>query len=436
MLTPKNARKFLSRYLQEDVYDLVLDLKKSAGLWLYDSQHNRKILDFFGFFATSPLGMNHPKMFKKSFLEELKYASLNKITNSDIQTVELAKFVEQLSKIAPEYTKHFFFIEGGALAVENALKAAFDWKVRKNFAKGYKNETGSKVIHLKEAFHGRSGYTMSLTNTFDPNKTKYYPKFDWPRVTTPKITFPLNAEHEREVEELENISIDETEQAIREYGDDIAAFIMEPIQSEGGDNHFRKEYIQEIAKITHKNDMMFIVDEVQTGMGITGKWWAFEHFGVEPDIVAFGKKAQVCGIMVGPKIDEIKDNVFKVPSRINSTWGGNIADMVRGRRYIEIMREDRLLENTKKTGEHLMKRLQELCEEHPQFFSNPRGRGLLCSIDVKDTKTRDEYAHRIFKNGAMILKCGERGIRFRPPLVITKKEVDKGIEILEKSILR
>ncbi len=434
MLNGSNARKLLSRYLQNDAYDLTLDLRKSKGLWLYDSQHNRKILDLFGFFATSPLGMNHPKMFDKDFLDEMKFASLNKITNSDIWTVEMAGFVEQLSKIAPRYMTHFFFIEGGALAVENALKAAFDWKVRKNFAKGYKDEVGSKVIHLKEAFHGRSGYTLSLTNTSDPKKTEYYPKFDWPRVTNPKMKFPVTPENERETQELENKSIDEIDGAIKEYGNDIAAFIIEPIQAEGGDNHFRKQYLQEISRITRKNEIMFIVDEVQSGMGITGKWWAFEHFDIEPDVLAFGKKAQVCGIMVGPRIDEVKDNVFNVESRINSTWGGNIADMVRGKRYIEIMREDKLLDNAKRMGDYLLKRLNELNEAHPAFFSNPRGRGLMCAIDVKDSKARDEYAKKIFKNGAIILKCGEKGIRFRPPLIITTKEIDAGIGILEKSL--
>ncbi len=435
MINHKNAKDFLCKYVNKDGYDLVLDLKKSQGLWLCDSQHNRKFLDFFGFFATAPLGLNHPGMFEKRFLEELKWASINKVTNSDIYTVEMARFMEEFAKIVPSYMTHFFFIEGGALAVENALKASFDWKIRKNFAKGQKKETGTKIIHLKEAFHGRSGYTLSLTNTFDENKTKYYPKFEWPRVTNPKMTFPLNKQRTESVKALERKSLDEIQDAINRYPDDIACLIIEPIQGEGGDNHFREEYFKSLREITRKNDIMLIVDEIQSGMGITGKWWAFQHFGIEPDFIAFGKKLQVCGMAAGPKIDEIKENVFNVSSRINSTWGGNIADMVRGKRYIEIINEDKIMDNVNKSGEYLLKRLNDLAEEHPSFFSNPRGRGLMCAIDIRDTKTRDLYEKEIFKNGLLVLKCGEKGIRFRPPLIIKKEEIDTGFKILEKAMI-
>jgi len=434
MITPKNVPDILGKRILLDGYDLVLDLEKSKGVWLYDSAHSKNILDFFGFFATSPVGMNHPKMFEPEFLKELNRAALNKIVNSDIYTVEMAEFVDALSKTAPEYMKYFFFVEGGALAVENALKTAFDWKVRKNFEKGYKKETGQKIMHLKEAFHGRSGYTMSLTNTFDPKKVQYYPKFSWPRVTNPKIKFPLNEKNLREVIELEKKSLEEMQHEIDVNKDDIAAFIMEPIQGEGGDNHFRKEYFEAVRKITSDNDILFIVDEVQSGLGITGKWWAHEHFNVKPDILAFGKKTQVCGIMVSPKVDEVKDNVFHLSSRINSTWGGNLVDMVRARRYIEIMIEDNILKNVEKVGAYFIKSLQDMEDKYPQYLSNTRGRGLMVSIDLKDTKTRDIYSKLLFKNNLLTLTTGEKGIRFRPPLILETEHVNKAIEILEKSL--
>ncbi len=434
MITPKNVHEVLGKRILTDGFDLVLDLERSKGAWIYDSRFDRKFLDFFGFFATSAVGLNHPKMFDPEFLKKLQRAALNKPTNSDVYTVEMAEFVDTLSRIAtPPYMKYFFFIEGGALAVENALKTAFDWKVKKNFRKGYKEEKGYKVIHLREAFHGRSGYTLSLTNTFDPRKTQYFPKFNWPRVTNPKITFPLNEENLRKVEELEKKSIDEIEKAIKENPDDIAAFIMEPIQGEGGDNHFRKEYFKAVEKITRENEMMFIVDEVQSGMGITGKWWAHEHFDVKPDIIAFGKKMQVCGIMVGPRVDEIEDNVFKVSSRINSTWGGNLVDMVRATKYLEIMHEERLVDNAAKMGEILLKGLGEI-EERTGKISNVRGRGLMDAFDLKDTKTRDDLFNILYKNGLLMLKTGEKGIRFRPPLIVGVDEVNTALEIIEKSL--
>ncbi|MCY3486846.1 MAG: aminotransferase class III-fold pyridoxal phosphate-dependent enzyme, partial [Bacteroidetes bacterium] len=163
---------------------LVLDMRRSQGVRLIDEVTGKSYLDFFGFFASSMLGMNHPKLeSNKEALERIKDAALNKIANSDIQTTHMARFLNTFGRIGqPASLPYAFFISGGALAVENALKAAFDWKVRKNLAKGISSERGQQVMHLREAFHGRSGYTLSLTNTSDPWKTRYFPKFDWPRL--------------------------------------------------------------------------------------------------------------------------------------------------------------------------------------------------------------------------------------------------------------
>jgi len=433
MINSKEVHSILERRILADGYDIVLGIDKSHGMWLYDSRHDKYFLDFFGFFASSALGMNHPGYMDSEFLKKLQYASLNKVVNSDIYTQEMAEFVMAMEKVAPEEMKYMFFVEGGALAVENALKAAFDWKIRKSIAKG-KGELGTKVIHLKEAFHGRSGYTLSLTNTFDPNKTKYFPKFEWPRVTNPKITFPLNEENTRKVEELEKKSLEEINNAIAKYGDDIAAFIMEPIQGEGGDNHFRKEYFKEVRKITEKNDIMLIFDEVQSGMGITGKLWAYQHFDVKPDMFSFGKKSQVCGFMSSKRIDEVKDNVFHVPSRINSTWGGNFADMVRATKIIEIMIKDKLVENAEKVGSYMIKRLQELEQKYPSIISNARGKGLMDAFDLPNTQLRDEFNNKVYSKGLLCLKAGEKTIRFRPPLIATNDNVDLAIEIMESCI--
>jgi L-lysine 6-transaminase len=204
------------------------------------------------------------------------------------------------SRVAiPDYLPHAFFISGGALAVENALKTAFDWKVRKNFAKGYSTERGHQIMHFREAFHGRSGYTLSMTNTADPRKTQYFPKFDWPRVLNPKVTFPLDEENLAQVKQAEETSINQIKQAIKDNPDDIAAIIIEPIQGEGGDNHFRPEFFAALRTIADENDILLIFDEVQTGVGVTGKMWAYQHYGVEPDIVSFGKKTVQIGIIAG-----------------------------------------------------------------------------------------------------------------------------------------
>ncbi|HEC95055.1 MAG TPA: L-lysine 6-transaminase, partial [Thermoplasmatales archaeon] len=334
----------------------------------------------------------------------------------------------------PDHFKHLFFISGGALAVENGLKTAFDWKIRKNIERGKGEHLGTQVIHFKEAFHGRTGYTLSLTNTFNLNKTKYFPKFNWPRITNPKIRFPLNSENLRRVEELEKQAVTEIEEAVTENPDDIAALIIEPIQGEGGDNHFRKEFFLELRRLCDEHEMMFILDEVQTGVGITGKMWAYQHFDFKPDILAFGKKTQVCGIMVSDRVDEIEDNVFKVSSRLNSTWGGNLVDMVRCQKYLEVIHKENLIHNAKEQGKRLLSGLEELQQKYPDKISNARGRGLMCAFDLPTPEKRDQLKNALYKNNLLILSCGATTIRFRPPLTISSEEIDKAVEILDNTL--
>ncbi len=189
---PGDVHSTLAKHMLADGMDLVFDMKRSQGAYIYDQRDGRKFLDFFSFFVTYPVGINHPRVVETAFKEKIADVAIQNPSNSDVYTVEMAEFVETFSQIAiPEYTPHLFMISGGALAVENALKAAFDWKVRKNLSRGSSEVRGQRVIHFEQAFHGRSGYTLSLTNTADPRKTMYFPKFDWPRVTNPKITFPL-----------------------------------------------------------------------------------------------------------------------------------------------------------------------------------------------------------------------------------------------------
>ncbi|RLJ09468.1 MAG: L-lysine 6-transaminase [Candidatus Aenigmatarchaeota archaeon] len=427
-----DALEILRRHMLVDGYPMVLDLQNSQGVWLVDKETGNKYLDFFSFFASAPLGINHPELTTEEFKKKLAYVAVNKPSCSDFYTEEMAEFVETFERIGmPDFLPNLFLISGGALAVENALKAAFDWKVRKNFAKGYKEEKGHQVIHFEQAFHGRSGYTLSLTNTFDPRKTKYFPKFKWPRILNPKITFPLE-EHLDEVIEKEKKSIAQIHEAIEKNPDDIAAMIIEPIQGEGGDNHFRPEFFKELRKIADKHEIILVYDEVQSGVGLTGKFWAFEHFGdgARPDIISFGKKMQVCGILASNRIREVENNVFEESSRINSTWGGNLTDMVRATKYLEVIEKDKLVDKAAKNGEYLIKQLHELREEFPELLSNVRGRGLMDAFDLPNTELRDKVKNEAYKNKLIILACGEKSIRFRPPLIIEPEEIDQGINIL------
>ena len=433
---PKQVRELLSEHiLTKGMMPMVLDMEESRGVRLRDEKTGRTFIDLFGFYASSPLGMNHPKMVgDEAFIERLLDAALNKVTNSDIMTGHMARFVGTFSRVGiPEYLPYTFFISGGALAVENALKTAFDWKVRKNHEKGYRREVGHQVLHLDQAFHGRSGYTMSLTNTADPRKTRHFPKFDWPRITNPKVHFPLDAEEKERVRAHEEKALRQAKRHFNEREDQIAAVILEPIQGEGGDNHFRPSFLKRLKNLAHENDALFIYDEVQSGVGITGEFWAHQALGVKPDILAFGKKSQVCGILAGRKLDEVDGHVFETPSRINSTWGGNIVDMVRFDRILEIMEEEHLVEHAGTVGEHLQSRLHELANSFPAV-TNVRGRGLMTAFTLPTPEYRDRVKQQTYEEGAIILGCGERSIRFRTPLTITEGEVDEGMACIHRAL--
>ena len=433
---PSQVHEVLSRHMLADGYDIVMDLRKSQGSWVFDAKKGRKMLDFFSNFASCPIGYNHPRMDNPEFRDRIATVALNKIANSDIYTPEMAEFVATFSRVAipPSHAKHMFFVEGGALAIENALKTAFDWKVRKNFAKGVKEEKGRQIMHLSEAFHGRSGYTLSLTNTADPRKTQYFPKFDWPRLANPKLRFPLTEENVAATAKAEKEAIEAAKKFLQERKDDIAAFIMEPIQGEGGDNHFRPEFFAAVRQLCDENDMLLIFDEVQTGVGLTGKMWAFEHFGVEPDIFCFGKKTQVCGFAANDRIFDIEDNVFKVSSRINSTWGGNLTDMVRAQRFFEIIEEEKLVDHAAKIGSEFLGGLHRLAEKMPDAVSNVRGRGLMCAFDLPSGEIRNKAIDEMENNDLLVLASGHNSIRFRPHLNLTSDEAAEGLQKMEKSI--
>ena len=431
MVPLTNLKKIIGSHLLADGMDIIVDLEKSKGSWLVDQKSGDRYLDCFSMFASMSVGFNHPDIVAQK--EMLGQVAIQKPSSSDIYSEPMAEFLQTFYDIAmPSYLPHFFMIEGGALAVENGLKAAFDWKIRKNFEAGAKKEIGTKVIHFRQAFHGRSGYTLSLTNTADPRKIKYFPKFDWPRVVNPKIYFPLNEKHTHNVEILEQQAISAIYDEIDKNGDDIAALIIEPIQGEGGDNHFRDDFFRALRKICDEHDIIFIMDEVQSGVGLTGKFWAHEHFSVRPDILCFGKKTQVCGILASTRIDEIKNNVFQESSRINSTFGGNLIDMVRCSLILKIIDRYKLVENARKMGAILLKGLEKLCLESPNLFHNARGLGLMCAIDLNDGDNRNYFLNKLLEEKILLAGCGECSIRFRPHLNISEDEINLVLHAIRK----
>ena len=441
-----DVHKVIGKHMLADGMSPVIDLEKSHGSWLVDGASGEKYLDLFSMFASLSVGYNHPYVLENK--DRLLASAINKPTNSDIYSLAMAEFVETMGRVAqPEYLPHSFYVSGGALAVENALKAAFDWKVRKNIQNGH-GEMGSKVLHFEKCFHGRSGYTLSLTDSPDPRKVKYFPKFDWPRVSTPNINFPLDEKNLEDVIRREDLSLDQIKDAIQKNPHDIACIIIEPIQGEGGDNHFRPEFLIALKNLCLENDILLVFDEVQTGVGITGEMWAHQHLckvscecgsstrcqPMEPDIISFGKKTQCCGIFAGNRINEVENNVFHESSRINSTWGGNLVDMVRFTIYLEIIEQEGLVNNAKENGEYLLGQLTNLQNEFSDLVSNARGKGLFCAFDLNDSESRDKLASMLMENKVIVLGSGKRSIRFRPHLNITKGDIDIGLEAIKNCL--
>ena len=408
-----------------DGFHIVIDLQKSHGCVMVDALEGKEYLDCYGYFATLPVGHNHPKMRDEGFVASLMTAAISNPANSDVYSREFATFVKTFREIAvPDEFCHLFFIAGGALAVENAMKAAFDWKAQRNRAKSI-DGGADKILHFREAFHGRSGYTLSVTNT-DQLKIRDFPKFDWPRVSNPTMHFPVD---DSAIAAGEERSVREIEAAFAKDPHGIAGILIEPIQCEGGDNHFRPEFLRRLRALADEHDALLIFDEVQTGMGVTGSMWAFQQLGVVPDIVAFGKKTQVCGIMSTDRIDEVEDNVFKVSGRINSTWGGNLVDMVRCAWYLKIIEEEGLVENAARVGGMFKDELEKLQEEFP-VVSNVRGRGLVIGFDLPDGDSREEFRGHCWEAGFATLACGDRTVRFRPPLIFTEADVNQAMSTM------
>jgi L-lysine 6-transaminase len=428
MIDANNVIDILRSKVLVDKNAIIVDLEKSQGSWLVDKRNNKHYLDCFSQFASQALGWNHPKMLCQR--ERLLDVAVNRVANSDMYTTQFADFVEKFSEFTTDFNHHFY-ICGGAVAVENSLKAAFDWKGKKLGISSEKACNDLKIIYLREAFHGRTGYTMSMTNNDNSNNPKTYgfPKFNWKKVHNPKVWHNVDSSIDNiKAKNSETIAIEEIIKILDK--NIVAAIILEPIQGEGGDNHFRYEFLKELRRLADDYETMLIFDEVQTGLGLTGKTWAYQHFGIIPDIICFGKKVQVCGICSTERINEVKKNVFTEYSRINSTWGSNIVDMVRSTMQMEIIQEDQLIENAKVVGQYFLDNLK-------QFYgkaTNIRGRGLMIAFDLESTEKRDSFLKNLEENGMLALPCGKKSVRFRPHLTFSKLDVDEAINYIKKSI--
>lgn len=428
-IVPGKVIRTLEQHILVDGFKLIFDCQKSHGSYFVDATTGRELIDLYSFYASQPIGFNHPYFDRPEVQASLLSAAKVKVANADVYTPEYATFVDTFARVVGNPAlPRYFFIEGGAVAVENAVKVAMDWKVRKNIAAG-RGERGTEIIHFKHAFHGRTGYTMSLTNT-DPKKIALFAKFPWPRISTPMINFALPPkERAADVIKREQQAEKEIRAVLAQKAVDCAAIIIEPIQGEGGDNHFRPEFMQTLRHLCDENDLLLIFDEVQCGMGITGRNWCWEHFNVKPDLLAFGKKAQVCGVMGGPRLDEVKDNCFRLPSRISSTWGGNFTDYVRSTHYLRVIEQEKLVANARVQGDVFLTELHALARKF-SLITAPRGRGLMLAFDLPDTAKRDAFWKGCYELGLLVVRSGEHSIRLRPVLDVKADIIEQAMRIM------
>jgi L-lysine 6-transaminase len=275
---------------------------------------------------------------------------------------------------------------------------------------------------------------MSLTDSPDPRKTARYPRFtDWPRLPTPGCRFPLDeGDNLALTAAAEEESLGRLRRVLEDAPHEVAGILIEPIQGEGGDAHFRPEFLRGLRTLADEHEALLIFDEVQTGFGLTGQWWAYEGLGVKPDLVCFGKKFQVCGFLASERVDEV-DSVFTVPSRISSTFEGNIVDMVRCTEVLRTVERDGLLEHVRIQGAWLLGQLEALAERH-EAVTGPRAQGLMAAFDLPNTEARDAVLERCFGEGLIILGCGDRSLRFRPSLDVSRDDLSEALGIIERCL--
>jgi 4-aminobutyrate aminotransferase len=404
-------------------YPLVAE--SGSGCFVKDVDGNEYV-DFNSGLVVLNVGHCHPRVVKaiKDQAEKLIHYSW-----TDFYYKPIVDLAEQLTKITPGmFRKKVFFSNSGAEANEAAMKMA-RWHTRKPLFLAY---TGS--------FHGRSFATMSLTASKPVQRRHFFPLGQ--EVTHVPYPYCYRCPFSLTYPECNVWCVDFIEEEVLKKfhpPEDTAAMFVEAIQGEGGYVVPPDDYFQRLKKILDKYDILLVDDEIQSGMGRTGKWFAIEHWGVTPDIVS-AAKAVASGVPIGATIakEEIMD--WEGGSHAN-TFGGNPIACAAGLQVIEIIKDEKLLENATRQGTYLMKRLKEMQQKY-EIIGDVRGKGLMVGVEfIKDRETKEPAAQEIldimnkcFKRGLAIITAGKSTMRFAPPLIITHEIIDAGLEIFEGAV--
>ncbi len=421
----------LGKYVIATPYPFVLDLAKCKGMWL-ETMDGQRLFDWAGYYGSKLVGHNHPALYEESYLRRLVVAANNKIANPDFLTKECLDYYRFLYRVAPEIMQNdaleVYAVNSGAEAVENMMKyliAKFNQKRLKNGDHAHNR----RFLYFDKAFHGRTIFALGVTQTIDPVATR-----DFQGLTSGgniKLPFPAFDSSASKQQNLDNAvkALEQVESALTLMSDEIVGIIVEPIQGAGGHRVAVPEFFQGLSHLAHEHGVYLGFDEVQTGLGATGKMWAIDHFNLPyaPMAVASGKKFGNGVVFMLESLDDI--------GVLDSTWGGSLADMVRVVREMEIVDEEGLIEKAAVNGQILADGLQKLVERFSPILFNVRGLGLYqgVSLDTPERKARlVEVARDQF--GLLLLGAGKRSIRTRPNLSVTESEIAEFIDLLGQAI--
>ncbi len=418
----------LGRYVVATPYPFALDLAKCEGMWL-TTVDGQRLFDWAGYYGSKLIGHNHPGLYEPGYVERLVRAANNKVANPDFLTEECLAYYRMLHRVAPAAMQNprleVYVVNSGAEAVENMMKYLVAKYNHKQAAAG-KPVGNRRFLYFDKAFHGRTVFALNVTQTIDPVATK-----DFHGLTlngNVKLPFPAFDSGASRQENLTSAlrALDQVESALKLMSDEIVGIIVEPIQGAGGHRVAVPEFFQGLSELAHRHGVYLAFDEVQTGLGATGKMWALDHFNLPhaPMAVASGKK-------FGNGVVYMHEPLHDV-GVLDSTWGGTLADMVRVVREMEIVEEEGLVERAAVNGERLASGLRAMAERNLGLVCNIRGLGLYqgFSLDSPERKSRlIEVAREEF--GLLLLGAGKRSIRTRPNLSVTGAEVDQFLETIE-----
>lgn len=422
----------------------VADYDKSIGNYIADADGNI-YLDLYAQIASIALGYNNPKLVSLLDTKEMKNALVNRPALGNFPSIELDNILSKILKVAPKGQTHVWSGLSGADANELAIKAACMYYMQKkrNYGEFTEQELTSvmenhppgspnlAVLSFKRAFHGRLFASGSCTCSKPIHKLDF-PAFDWPHAEYPSYQLPLEA-HIEENKKEDDRCLKIVENLILNWKDPIAALLIEPIQSEGGDNHASKYFLQSLRDLTLKHGIVYILDEVQTGVGATGEFWCHEHYDIQPpvDLVTFSKKFQSAGYFFHDV-----DFVPNKPYRQFNTWCGDPARMIIAGCIGEEIISHKLLAQVSRVGSYLFNKLEVLQSKYPDYFSRLRGkdRGTFIAWDLPTPALRDQLLGKLRLNGCNVGACSDVSVRLRPTLTFEEKHVDIFISILSKCV--